>query len=229
MSFSLSYITSSSQPEGPHSLRDGALNACSLTVLLDKLRLLLALTGCPQRFLFRLRVERDGAPGSSRLRAVSETGADPTIGVSEFNFDNGLAPTVLRVRPALAGTSLGTGYLLLFPIHLKLLRRKAFAFAGLPFLVAAGRSVEIHAVIPFTLDQEFGLDIAGIHQVTVRQTILVFQRFMNDGNDLAITGRGRGGFDMRNQVQLVLLAAFRQVDLVADPRGGVLFGIVGLR
>ena len=45
MSFGLSYIAGSPQPEGPYSLRDGALDARPLAVLLDKLRLPLALPG----------------------------------------------------------------------------------------------------------------------------------------------------------------------------------------
>lgn len=113
------------------------------------------------------------------MGTVSEMRADTTIGIGEFDFYNGPATTIQGMRPALAGTSLWADHLLLFPIHLKLLCRKALAFTSLPFLVAASRAVKIHAVILFTRDQEFGLYIAGIHQVTIRQKILLLQRLMN--------------------------------------------------
>lgn len=141
------------------------------------------------------------------MGAAPETGTDPTIGIGKLDFDDRLALTVPGVCPALARTSLGTGDLLLFPIDPKRLCRKPFAFAGLPFLVTAGGSVEIHAVLALALDQEFGLPITGIHQVTARQKIFLLQRFRNARNDLAITGRGSGGFDMPNQVGLILLSS----------------------
>src|SRR4051812_46368896 len=101
------------------------------------------------------------------MHAVPETGTYTTIGVGEFDLNDGVATTVLGVRPALAGTSLWADDLLLLPINLKLLCCKTFTFACLLFLVTAGGSIEVHAVIPFALDQEFGFHITGIHQVTV--------------------------------------------------------------
>src|SRR4051794_29198185 len=142
----------------------------------------------------------DRTPWSTCMSTVPEARTDTAIGTGEFDLDHGITATVLGGRPTLAGTSLRAGYLLLRPINLKLVRRKAFGFACLTFLVAAGGSVQIHAVVPFALDQEFGLPITGIHQVAIRQKILVLQRFVNDRNDLTISGGGSGRFHMRDQV-----------------------------
>src|SRR3954470_3459047 len=168
-------------------------------------------------------------PWSTCMSTVPEARTDTAIGTGEFDLDHGITATVLGGRPALAGTSLGAGYLLLRPINLKLVRRKAFAFPCLTLLVTACGPVKINVVVPFALDQEFGLHITGIHQVAIRQKLLVLQSFVNERNDLTISGGGSGGLDMGDQVQLVLLATLRQVHLVADPRSRVLFGIVGLR
>src|SRR4051812_25319546 len=102
-------------------------------------------------------MNRNRTPRSCRMSAVPETGADTAIGMGELDLDDGMAAAVLCRCPALAGTSLRAGRLLLFPIDLKLVRRKAFGLACLPLLVAAGRPLEIHAVIPFALDQALGL------------------------------------------------------------------------
>src|SRR3954447_14968293 len=143
------------------------------------------------------------------MSTVPETGTDTAIGTGEFNLDHGITVTVLGRRPALAVTSLRADDLLLLPINLKLLCRKAFAFACLTLLVAAGGTVQIHAIVPFALGQELGLHIAGVHQVTIRQKILLLQGFMNDRNDPTISGGGSGRFYMGDQVQLVLLTALR--------------------
>src|SRR4051794_28079156 len=95
----------------------------------------------------------DSSPWSFRMGAVPETGTDTAIRTGEFDLDHGITVTVLCRCPALAGTPLWAGHLLLFPIDLKLVRRKAFAFPCLTLLVAAGGAVEINAIVPFALDQ----------------------------------------------------------------------------
>src|SRR3954468_11385746 len=127
-------------------------------------------------------MDSDGPPWSFRMGAVPETGTDTAIGTGEFDLDHGITTAVLGGRPTLAGTSLGAGHLLLFPMDLKLVRRKAFAFPCLTLLVAACGPVKINVVVPFALDQEFGLHITGIHQVAIRQKLLVLQSFVNERN-----------------------------------------------
>src|SRR4051812_30949190 len=126
------------------------------------------------------------------MGAVPETGADTAIGAGELNLNHGVAAAVLCRCPALAGTSLRAGHLLWFPIDLKLVRRIAFRFVGLTLLVAAGRPIEIHAVIPFALDQALGIYITRIHQVTVGEKTFVLQSFVDERDRIAISGGGGG-------------------------------------
>src|SRR3954471_11222297 len=62
-------------------------------------------------------------PWSTCMSTVPEARTDTAIGTGEFDLDHGITATVLGGRPALAGTSLGAGYLLLRPINLKLVRQ----------------------------------------------------------------------------------------------------------
>jgi len=94
--------------------------------------------------------------------------------------------------------------------------------------IATRWAKQVHSILLPTVGQQFGIHIAPIYQMDVGQQIVFFERLVDTADDRAIGDRTTRGFDMRYQVGDILIAAFRQVDFVANPGGSAFLGIMCL-
>ena len=86
---------------------------------------------------------------------------------------------------------------------------------------------QIHAIIVPTLDQQFGVQETGVHNMGVGQKAPLLQRSVGLRGRCAIGRRADGRLDVGDQVRQVIVAGLREMHFVAHPLGGVLAGIVG--
>ena len=61
--------------------------------------------------------------------------------------------------------------------------------------------------------QVFGIEIARIQEVFTREQALGREMGMHDGRELDVCGRGRGRFDIGDEMGTLLITGLRQVDL----------------
>jgi hypothetical protein len=81
-------------------------------------------------------------------------------------------------------------------------------------------------VIP-TIDEEFGIQKAGVHDMGPGQGAPLLPCGADLGGRRSICRRANGGFDMGDEVRQIILTGFRDIHFVAHPWRGVLAGIVG--
>ena len=146
----------------------------------------------------------------------------------KFNLDDLVGAVVDRWSPATAGVSLWASGLLVFPIDEKVIGIKAFLLIGLPLMVAAGGTHQINLVILLTLHEQFGIHIAGIHNMLLRQQVFVLETLMDEGCSGIIRDWGRSRFYMGNEMGTPFVTGFSQMDFIAHPSGTPLFAVMRL-
>lgn len=95
---------------------------------------------------------------------------------SELHLDDRLAAVRQGRRPALADLSGRAGGLLPIEVDFEVACCKAQALLDLPMVVAAGRANEFDAMALSSVDQELGIDEAGVGDVRGRQELPLGQR-----------------------------------------------------
>jgi hypothetical protein len=149
-----------------------------------------------------------------RLATEPQAWADLTIFRGEFNLDDLVGSVIDSWGPTTARVSLWAGSLLVFPIDEKVISIEACLLIGLPLMVPASWTHQSDLEDLLALDQQFGIDIAGIHNMLFWQQVFVLEGFMDERRSRIIGNRGRGGFHVRDQMRLVLFTGFRQMDFV---------------
>ncbi len=98
----------------------------------------------------------------------------------EFNLDDLVGSVVDRWGPATAGVSLWAYGLLVFPSDEKMISIEALLLIGLLVMIAAGRTDQIDLVVLLTLEQQFGIRVACIQHMLLREQIFALETFVND-------------------------------------------------
>jgi hypothetical protein len=124
---------------------------------------------------------------------------------------------------------LGTRDLLGFPVDAEGRDVVTLALLGLPADIRSDRSHKRHAVRRPARDEQIGVDVAGIHQMLLGQQGLFCERLLDGGGAVHVARGRQGGVHVGDEVGLIGVARFRDVDFVARPRCAALGGIVGLR
>lgn len=86
----------------------------------------------------------------------------------EFDLDDLVGSVVDRWGPATAEVSLWARGLLVFPIDEKMIGIEALLLIGLPLMIAARRTDQVDLVVLLTLEQQFGIHVACIHNMLLR-------------------------------------------------------------
>src|SRR5919202_5066006 len=164
-----------------------------------------------------------------RQRALRAAWARAAILGREPHVDT-LVPTLVQpLNPLNARMALRTNRLFLLPLHSKVLQPEALRCSRLSPLVGPGWPEQLHPIVAWTAHQEFGIHVAAIYDMDLRQQLLLFERRMDWSGDISIgDSRGRG-FDMRNQRWCVVLARLCEMHFVSDPAGAALLGQVSIR
>ena len=147
-----------------------------------------------------------------------------TVLDGEFDLDDLILAVVNGRSPADTGVALRAGGLLGLPIDVKLARRETHLLLSLPFDIRARGANQIDTIVLLTAVQQLGIDIACIDQMLVGQQFLLLESFMDAGGSCIVGDKGRGRFDMGDQMRAVLLSGFRQMHLKPHPTGGALRG-----
>jgi hypothetical protein len=187
------------------------------------------LPGRLERLILWLGPDGERPPGVALLRAyaLGYVGTASAIFARELHLDDRIPAIIHGRRPADTRLARRTGRVLLVPIDLEMLDVKAGARASLPVIVSACGPQQIHPIVVPTLNEEVGVQEAGIHDMRARQQAPLLQRGMDLGGCRAVGCWAGGGFDVRDQVRQIILTGFGNMDFVADPLRGVLTGIVG--
>ena len=106
---------------------------------------------------------------------------------------------------------------------------EALAIAGPPAAVRQHRAEQVDGMFGPAGDQQRGVDVAGIDQVSFRRQAALSQSILNRCRHLNVAQASGGGLDIRDQVGRVSIARLGQVDLVADPAGLALPGVANVR
>ena len=85
----------------------------------------------------------------------------------EFNLDDLVGSVVDGWSPTTADVPLWACGLLVVPIDEKMISIEALLLIGLPLMIAAGRTDQIDLVVLLTLEQQFGIHVAGIHNMLI--------------------------------------------------------------
>jgi hypothetical protein len=82
--------------------------------------------------------------------------------------------------------------------------------------------------VVLTLDQQFGVQKAGVDDMGPGQHTPLLQGSVDLAGRRTIGRRTTHRFDIGDEVWQIILAGFCAMDFIADPRRGVLTGIMGL-
>jgi hypothetical protein len=89
-----------------------------------------------------------------------------------------------------------------------------------PTLVAVGAKWGAHDIdlmVGLSGDQEFGIDIAAVEQVHAGEEVALRQVLVDGGAHDAIRCGRRCGDHLGDEMGLVIITGFGEVDLIADP------------
>lgn len=118
-----------------------------------------------------------------------------------------------------------TGRDLVLPVEAEVLQAKALRVLGLPLLVLEGRSAQRHPMVSAARHELLGPDITAIDEMGAGQQRPGGKHRMNVLKDIPVNHRRRRGFQVRDQVRLIVVAAFGQVNFVSDPGRRPLLGV----
>ncbi|CAG0935951.1 hypothetical protein TFLX_04805 [Thermoflexales bacterium] len=88
---------------------------------------------------------------------------------------------------------------------------------------------QINPMFFLAVQQEFGTHIARIHQMLLRTQRLIRQVLLDRRRSFIILFNGESSFYLHNEMRLILVAGFGQMDLVADLLNLALAPIAGFR
>jgi hypothetical protein len=115
--------------------------------------------------------------------------------------------------------SLWTASLLLLPINLKSGAIEPIWRLGLPTTVGQNRTHQLDVVGLWRLNQQRGINIAGIEQMFFGSQAFILEGLMNHWGHGTIRGGGARRFNLGNQVGGIGITTFRQVNFVAGSLG----------
>lgn len=131
--------------------------------------------------------------------------------------------------PALAVMSRRTGRDLPIPVEVEGFDGEGALGARLLLVVLQHRSGQGDVVITRGGHEAVGVDIGGVDEMACRQQVLRRQRRVQRVEHRPVHDRGRCRRDVDDQRWLGVVAGLGQVDLVADPCGRALLGVVHVR
>ena len=125
------------------------------------------------------RVNGDGpAFGGRAGHAVTTRQA---VAARELDLNHGMVAAIHGRGPTQAGLAGWTCRLLGLPVMGEILRGEALAFLGLTVVIASHGSEQVDGVAPLTLDNQLGIDQAGVGQLDDEQQVASFQARADTG------------------------------------------------
>jgi len=100
--------------------------------------------------------------------------------------------------------------------------------ARLPMPVRSRGPEQVNGVVVSAGDQQRGVKVAGTNEMRLRQQVAACEVLMDDWRRVTISNRPRHCLNLRHEMGVIVLAGLGDMDLVADPLGGALFGEVGV-
>ena len=164
--------------------------------------------------------------GTSVLRT---TGTWLAIRHRELDLDHVILEPVEGGGPADTRFAFRADDVLVFPVDHEGTRREPCAFFSLPVVIVAGWADQLDAMLPLTIDKQLGVHEPRIGDVLIRQQLSICQRSVDLGGHGVIGNRGRGGFDIGDNVRSACLTCLGQMNLVACPTAGSFRRIAGVR
>ncbi len=171
----------------------------------------------------------DSSAEHARMDKEPSQGAVAAVLGRELDLDHLVRALIDRWRPAEAGPARGARRPLVLPVDCEVLRVEALPRPGLPAVVAAGRAKQLDPIILPARHQEFGIEKAGVDDMDTRQEIAVLERRVDRGRHRAVGRRPGRRLDVGDQLREFAVARLGDMDLVPDPLGGALLGVVGVR
>lgn len=113
--------------------------------------------------------------------------------------------------------TLGTGHCLLLPVHLKVRDIEGIWRACLPTRIGMHWPHEINRILVTTLQNPFGADLASVNQLFLRQQLLGRQLRLDGLERMVILWRRGWGFDQRDEMWQIVVAALGHMHFVTDP------------
>src|SRR5713101_319244 len=169
---------------------------------------------------------RASATASASARGADRARRTRLRGKLDNDRATALAPAVLP--PGRRQVPLGTAYLLLVPVHHKLLWAVRALDLGLPALARAGGTAQDNVLLVAAADEEFRADIRGIDEVLAWRHLLLDERLLNRLRTLRFMHRGRRRVDVREEVRGRGLTRLTDVDHVPGPRRVPLLAVARL-
>src|SRR5947209_860278 len=152
-----------------------------------------------------------------RFGTQGTTGTWCTIAVTKPHMDGLLIMPIMGLYPFATVASLRACYCLVLPIDGKAGSIIAFSFSHLPMDILSNRSNESHVMFSLTAYQQIGVHIPGINQMVIWKQGFFCKGSVNRCGHFAIWNGGNRRFYIRDHMDLVLLAGFCQMNLVARP------------
>ncbi len=121
------------------------------------------------------------------------------------------------------------GRLLPRPVEAEVGGREADPLARLPVVVQSRRAEEIRIVLPATRHEQIRIEEAGVDDMHRWQQRLRLERRVDRWRHLPVGGGGGRGFDVGDERRAVILTGFGEMDLVPDPGGRALLGVMGVQ
>ena len=140
----------------------------------------------------------------------------------------GIARDIPAGRPSDAGVPLGTAGVLRLPVDDEGAQSIAWACPPLMTIRPQRGADHVDLMLGVGGDESGGIHRAAIAQMHAREEITLSQVSRDGRPHDAIRGRRRGGHDPREEVRLIILTGFGDVDLLADPREATLGARPGL-
>jgi hypothetical protein len=152
------------------------------------------------------------------------------MGRVKLDSDQLLAAVLVGLgrRPAATAMALRTRDGLGFPINGKTRDSKALWMAGLPTRVGEHGSYQFYGMREAACHEVGGIDIARVQEVFMWEQPLGCEVGMNDRCHLHVCGRGRGRFDVGDEMGALRITGLRQVDFIARPVGLPLRRVAGV-
>src|SRR6185312_5500488 len=94
---------------------------------------------------------------------------------------------------------------------------KALTRTSLPTGAGGDRTKQFHFISVLTGHQMVSIHVARVHSMFCWQEVLSGKRLMDGSRHLHILGGGRGRFHMDEQMRMLLITGFGQVNLVSRP------------
>ena len=140
---------------------------------------------------------------SARAKRASKTAPAGRVGIRQ-------------PREALLARWAGDG--IGFPVNGEGAFLEACVLARLPTRVLRDGPDDRNPVLGLAADQHLGVGVALVDQVLGGKQAAAAERAVHHFDHVVVRRRGRRGFNVGDQAWSLLIAAFREVDLVAGPR-----------